>query len=73
MSKVTAKYQITIPPEVRKVLGIVPGTDVQITKQGDRFVLIVNPVDHIKKRWRGRYASKEKTDEYMDEIRGEID
>ena len=26
MSKVTAKYQITIPPEVREQLGILPGT-----------------------------------------------
>ena len=31
MTKVTAKYQITIPPEVRRELGIVPGSEVDIS------------------------------------------
>ena len=35
MSKVTVKYQITIPVEVRKELGIVPGGEVDITKEGE--------------------------------------
>jgi AbrB family looped-hinge helix DNA binding protein len=30
MSKVTAKYQITLPVKVRKELGIVPGTEVDM-------------------------------------------
>jgi len=33
MSKVTAKYQFTIPLRVRKELGIVPGTEVDIKKK----------------------------------------
>lgn len=73
MSKVTAKYQITIPPEVRKELGIVPGSEVDITKKGDKYVLIVNPIIELKKRWRGRFKDGKTTDEYMDEIRGRID
>ena len=30
MSKVTAKYQITLPVKIRKELGIVPGAEVDI-------------------------------------------
>jgi AbrB family looped-hinge helix DNA binding protein len=70
MSKVTAKYQITIPPEVRKELGIIPGTKVDITRKGDRYVLIVKPINELKKRWRGRFKDGMTTDEYMDEVRG---
>ncbi len=72
MSRVTAKYQITIPPEVRKELGIVPGSEVDITREGDRYVLVVNPVDELKKKWRGRFKGRKTTDEYMDEIRGKV-
>ncbi len=70
MSRVTAKYQITIPPEVRNDLGIIPGTAVDITRKGDKYVLIVNPINELKKRWRGRFKDGMTTDEYMDEIRG---
>ncbi|CAB1074308.1 hypothetical protein D1AOALGA4SA_2127 [Olavius algarvensis Delta 1 endosymbiont] len=49
MSKVTAKFQITIPPHVRTQLGIVPGSDVDIRKEGDRYVLLVDPVAELKK------------------------
>jgi len=73
MSKVTAKYQITIPPEVRKKLGIVPGTEVEITRQGDKYVLVVNPVDGIKKRWRGKFKNGTTTDDYMNEVRGPVE
>ncbi|MCK4485597.1 MAG: AbrB/MazE/SpoVT family DNA-binding domain-containing protein, partial [Desulfobacterales bacterium] len=27
LSKVTAKYQVTIPAKIRKEMGIVPGTE----------------------------------------------
>ncbi len=70
MSKVTAKYQITIPPEVRKDLGIIPGTEVGITRKGDRYILIVKPINELKRKWRGRFKDDMTTDEYMDEIRG---
>jgi AbrB family looped-hinge helix DNA binding protein len=72
VSKVTTKYQITIPPEVRNELGIVPGNEVEIAKQGNQFVLLVDPINALKKKWRGKFKSSQKTDEYMDDIRGEI-
>jgi AbrB family looped-hinge helix DNA binding protein len=70
MSKVTAKYQITIPPAVRKELGIVPGSQVEIAKKGKDFVLLVNPIEQLKKNWRGKFKGAETTDEYMNAIRG---
>ena len=72
MSRVTAKYQITIPVEVRKKLGIIPGTEVDIAKEGNKYVLIVNPIDELKRKWCGRLKDGKTTDEYMDEIRGNI-
>ena len=70
MSKVTAKYQVTIPVKIRKELGVVPGSEVDMGREGDKYVLIVNPVNDLKRRWRGRFKGGETSDEYMDEIRG---
>lgn len=72
MSKVTAKYQFTIPLSVRKELGIVPGTEVDIKRKGREYYLVVNPIDTIKKKWRGRFKGGSTTMEYMDEVRGKI-
>ena len=70
LSKVTAKYQVTIPVRVRKEMGIVPGTEVDITKKGQKYVLVVNPIETIKKKWRGRFKGGPKTMEYIEDIRG---
>jgi AbrB family looped-hinge helix DNA binding protein len=72
MSKVTAKYQITIPPYVRSELGIVPGCEVDIRKEGDRYVLLVDPVAELKKNWRGKFKDKQSSDEYINKIRGRV-
>lgn len=53
MTKVTAKFQITIPPEIRKELGIIPGTEVEICKEEDRYVLVVDPIAELKKSGEG--------------------
>jgi len=70
MSKVTAKYQITIPVKLRKELGIVPRSEVDITIEGDKYILIANSINEIKKKWRGKYKNGKTTNDYMDEIRG---
>jgi AbrB family looped-hinge helix DNA binding protein len=72
VSKVTAKYQITLPKEVRRQLGIVPGAEVDIVKEGKRFVLVVNPADGIKKKWRGRFKNGSTTEAYLEQVRGSI-
>ena len=73
MTKVTAKYQITIPPEVRTDLDIVPGSEVDIRKEGDRYVLLVDPIKGLKKKWRGKFKTMQTSDEYMNHIRGEVE
>jgi AbrB family looped-hinge helix DNA binding protein len=73
LSKVTAKYQMTIPARVRKELGIIPGTDVDIAKEGNKYVLVVDPVAVVKKKWRGRFKGGPTTAEYMDDVRGKVD
>lgn len=73
MSKVTAKYQVTIPAEVRKGLGIVPGMDIDIRKRGNRFELFVDLVAELKKKWRGKFKGGQTTDRYLEEIRGEVE
>jgi AbrB family looped-hinge helix DNA binding protein len=72
MTKVTAKYQITIPPEVRRELGIVPGSEVDISKRGESFILVVDPIDELKKNWRGRFKGGQTTDDYLDDVRGKV-
>jgi AbrB family looped-hinge helix DNA binding protein len=73
LSKVTAKYQVTIPIGVRKELGILPGTEVDIAKEGQKYILVVDPIETIKRKWRGRFRGGPTTTEYMDEVRGRVD
>ena len=72
MAKVTAKYQITIPKSVRRELSIIPGNEVDIRKEGDKYVLVVDPIADLKNNWRGKFKNKQSSDEYMDEVRGEV-
>ena len=72
LSKVTVKYQVTIPVNVRKELGILPGTEVDITKEGQKYVLVVDPIETVKRKWRGKFSDGLTTMEYMDEVRGKL-
>jgi AbrB family looped-hinge helix DNA binding protein len=72
LAKVTAKFQITIPPEVRTELGIVPGCEVDIRKEGERYVLVVDPIAELKKKWQGKLKGNQTSDEYMNRIRGKV-
>jgi AbrB family looped-hinge helix DNA binding protein len=72
MSKVTRKYQITIPIDVRKELGIIPGSEVDIVPKGSNYVLKVNPIEDLKQVWKGRFKDEKSSDEYMAEVRGAI-
>lgn len=72
MSRVTAKYQLTIPREVRRELKITPGTEVDIARKGDKYILVLDPINELKKRWRGRFKDSKTTDEYINEVRGKV-
>ena len=39
---------------------------------GQKYVLVVNPIETIKKKWRGRFKGEPKTMKYMDEVRGKV-
>jgi AbrB family looped-hinge helix DNA binding protein len=69
MAKVTAKFQITIPPEVRTELGILPGCEVDICKERERLVLVVDPIAELKNKWQGKLKDKQKSDAYMNQTR----
>ncbi len=51
--KVTRKYQVTIPREIRELLGIRAGDELRVTVEGNRIVLeplkpaVGNPVDYL--------------------------
>ncbi len=70
MSKVTAKFQITIPKEIRATLNIMPGVDVGFKEERGRFYLIKNPNSDPIEKWRGVIKDKKKTDEIIAELRG---
>ena len=72
MAKVTAKYQITLPPGIRRALKITPGIEVDIIKNGPNYVLVVDPNTRIRKKWCGRLKSAEKTMDYINRIRGPV-
>ena len=55
LSKVTAKYQVIIPVNVRKELGILPRTEVDIAKEGPKYALVVDPIETIKRKWCKRF------------------
>ena len=67
MSKVTAKYQVTIPVKVRKEMGIVPGAEVDIKKEGHKYVLVVDPIETIRTKWQGKFKDKQTTMEYIED------
>jgi len=73
MPKVTAKYQVTIPLDVRKDLNIVPGMEVDFAREGRRYVLIVDPVRTIREKWCGKFRDGTTTMAYLDDVRGTID
>ena len=72
MSKVTAKYQITLPVKVRKELDIVPGAEVDIVKKGEKYVLVVDPIAEIREKWRGKFKGESTTVDYLEKVRGPI-
>ena len=61
-AKVTAKYQITIPPKVRNDFCIVPGSEADIQKKGRHYVLVVDPIADLKEKWRGKFKDKQTSD-----------
>ena len=70
MSKVTEKFQITIPPKVRTSLNIMPGVDVGFEEEKGKFYLVKNPKTDPIEKWRGVIREDKTADEIVAELRG---
>lgn len=66
VTKVTRNYQITIPAEIRKALGIRVGELLEVHLEGDRIVL--KRLERKRKRLRlGRKLPPEEIEEAIEE------
>jgi AbrB family looped-hinge helix DNA binding protein len=68
--RITTKGQVTIPADVRKRLGLLPNTEVDVETDGD--TVTIRKVDATKRRGyqivehlRGRATTKMTTDELL--------
>ena len=66
--RVTTKGQVTIPRNVREILGIVPETDVEFQEENGRFYIVKNKNNKSIKKFgklRGIATARLSTDEIM--------
>lgn len=69
---ISEKGQITIPKKVRDMLGLAPGTEIDITAREGRLVGIKTTKTDSVHRWRGKGTlpgTFNGTDEYLKAIR----
>jgi len=65
--KVTRKYQVTIPEEVRHKIGVTIGDELLVREEEEKIVL-ERPIDLEKLA--GSWSHIESTDRFMEEVRG---
>jgi len=65
--KVTRKYQVTIPEEVRHKIGVRIGDELLVREEGEKIVL-ERPIDLEKLA--GSWSHIESTERFMEEVRG---
>ena len=68
MTHLTQKSQVTIPKQIRLVLGLRPGDDVDFSIENGKAVLVKKPKKLPFDKWMG-YLGQGKTEEFMKEIR----
>ena len=68
MTKLTTKYSIVVPEDVRKDLNLQPGTKVDLVKN-ERGEWVLIKVEEAR-NWLGRYPSSKRTADEMAELRG---
>jgi len=64
--KVTRKYQVTIPEEVRNKIGVRIGDELLVREEGEKIVL-ERPIDLEKLA--GSWSHIESTERFMEEVR----
>lgn len=75
MPKITVKGQITIPKEIRKKFGFLPGMDVDVVAERNKVVLVKDRHENKFMKWlgRGAYQNRQSVDSIIDQLRGKID
>jgi antitoxin PrlF len=66
--RVTMKGQVTIPKDVREILGITPETDVEFQEENGKFYIVKTSPDKPKKKFarlRGIATANMSTDEIL--------
>ena len=75
MTQINSQGQITIPPEIKQQLGLLPGTEVQIDVIGDSLQLRKKPISSpgavLVQRMQGKATSSLTTNEIMQLTRGD--
>lgn len=57
--KVSSKYQVVIPEKVRSLLGLQPGTQVDvIAKGGIAYIVPIPTVEDLKEAFEGKISGK---------------
>jgi AbrB family looped-hinge helix DNA binding protein len=72
MPRVSEKGQVTIPKNVREILGIHPGDEVEFEKENGDIKIIKKVDDKVLDDFVG-YLGKGKSDKVIRELRGESD
>jgi AbrB family looped-hinge helix DNA binding protein len=75
MPRITSKGQITIPQDIRKKFGFLPGTEVDIIAEDNKALIVKSSSENKFVKWlgRGRRRSKQHIDHMVDQLRGRID
>lgn len=68
MTTLTQKSQVTVPKQIRVVLGIRPGDEVDFNIEDGKIVLHKKPKKLPFEKWKG-YFGRFKTDKLVEEMR----
>jgi len=72
-SVVSEKGQVTIPKKIRDRLGIRPGGSVEFREEHGRLIVEKAASRDVVDELYGIVASKQSTDEFIAELRGDVD
>jgi antitoxin PrlF len=72
-SVVSEKGQVTIPKKIRDRLGIRPGESVEFREEHGRLIVEKAASRDVVDELYGIVASKQSTDEFIGELRGDVD
>ncbi|HSE83382.1 MAG TPA: AbrB/MazE/SpoVT family DNA-binding domain-containing protein [Thermodesulfobacteriota bacterium] len=73
MPTVTQKGQVTIPKDIREKLGIKPGSSVRFKVIEGKCVVEKEVKENKIDKWVGYLKGKKRTDELIEELRGEVE